>query len=656
MKNLFLFLLLFPTLLFSQSFTTLKTTNPKAKQYYEEGRKLVFAGNDQKALKAFADALKADPIFIDAQVQYAGTQYNMGALPEAEAGLQRALTLSTEHEPKIYYTLGNIQMKLEKYDAAAVSFENYTKAKNTIPELLPKAQKYAADCAFIAQAIQHPVPFEPKSLGELVNTPNSEYLPSLTADGEMLVYTQRIGAEEVIELSKKIDGVWQKGVSVPELEMEGNIGATCISADGKTLVFAANVLHKGFGSFDLYYSQNHNGTWSKPRNMGAPINTPAWESQPSLSADGNTLYFASDRAGGYGTSDLWVSHKVNGHWTEPQNLGKEINTPLGEQAPFIHPDGQTLYFTSSGHPGMGQDDLFYTRLDSTGVWGKPVNLGYPINTKDSEGTLTISLDGKTAYFGRGKLVSPKDAPRKIDYDLYSFELYAEARPLPVTYVKVTVTDALTKQAIQGAILEYSDLANGKLLFSALADENGQALSCLVFGKNYALHVSQKNYAFQSENFNLSQSNSLDKPFLKQIGLTPLAPSAPSSVTTTPTSTSSTTSSVTSPIVLHNVFFETGSASLRQESLSELLQLKSLLDERPTMHIRIQGHTDNVGSDADNQILSEKRAKAVMDYLIQQGVNADSLSYKGFGKTQPVDTNDTSEGRQNNRRTEFVILQ
>ena len=236
MKNLIISLFLFPAVLFSQSFNTLKTTNPKAKQYYEEGRKLVFAGNDQKALKAFADALKADPIFIDAQVQYAGTQYNMGALPEAEAGLQRALTLSTEHEPKIYYTLGNIQMKLEKYDAAAVSFENYIKAKNTIPELLPKAQKYAADCAFIAQAIQHPVPFEPKSLGELVNTPNSEYLPSLTADGEMLVYTQRIGAEEVIELSKKIDGVWQKGVSIPELEMEGNIGATCISADGKTLV------------------------------------------------------------------------------------------------------------------------------------------------------------------------------------------------------------------------------------------------------------------------------------------------------------------------------------------------------------------------------------------------------------------------------------
>jgi len=368
-RNLVFVFVCLPFYLFCQSFTTAKTVSPKAKQYYDEGKKLLYAGSEQKALKSFGEALKVDPSFIDAQIQYAGVQYNMGALAEAEGSLQKALGLSNEYEPKLYYTLGMIQMKQEKYEAAAVSFERYTQAKKTIPELLPKAKKYAADCAFIGRATKNPVPYNPVSLGELVNTPNSEYLPSLTADGETLVYTERIGSQEYIYTSKKVGGIWQKGIPIDDFDIDGNVGATCISADGNMLVFAADVKQGGYGSFDLYYSEKENGKWSKPKNIGAPVNTAAWESQPSLSADGNSLYFASDRPGGFGSADIWVSHRQNGRWGEPQNLGPKINTAGAEQAPLIHADGQTLYFTSAGHPGMGEEDLFYARLDSAGNWG-----------------------------------------------------------------------------------------------------------------------------------------------------------------------------------------------------------------------------------------------------------------------------------------------
>jgi outer membrane protein OmpA-like peptidoglycan-associated protein len=601
---------------------------------------------------------------VDAYTVLAGTHLELKNYVLAEKYLQDAITLAPDYDPKAYFFLGQIQMELDKYKEAATNFDICAKSPKISATRLRDAKKFAADALFTDYAMQHPVPYQPKSLGNLINTKFQEYLPSLTADGETLVYTVVINRQEDLYASKRVDSVWQRGTPLNNINTEDNEGGQCISADGRFLVFTGCQRPDGKGQCDLYYSYLINGKWSEPLNMGAPINTTSWESQPSLSADGNTLYFSSDRPGGKGGYDLYQSHRTEGgKWSIPTNLGDTLNTEFNDQAPFLHQDGQTLFFTSDGHPGMGKNDLFLSRLDPlTGTWGKPQNLGYPINTKESDGTLVVSLDGKTAYFARGKKAmtagiplagQDKEGMLKIpnDFDLYSFDLYPEVRPKPVTYLKATIVDATTQQPITSAKLEFIDLVTGKVVIKSYSNEAGEALACLPFGKDYAMNVTKANYVFHSDNFNLSDSGTFKKPFTRKVSLQAiLKPSA------RPTTNGQQPATNAQPIVLKNVFFETGIATLRQESKSELNRLKTLLEENPSMKIRIQGHTDNVGNDAANQTLSENRAKSVYDFLIQNGIPSTRLSYKGFGKTQPIDTNDTDSGRQNNRRTEFVVVE
>ena len=275
-----------------------------------------------------------------------------------------------------------------------------------------------------------------------------------------------------------------------------------------------------------------------------------------------------------------------------------------------------------------------------------MNLGYPINTKANEGALIVSLDGKTAFFATDKKLSAAElentAPLKGDADIYQFELYEEARPNLVTYVKAKVYDAKTKQPLV-AIAEISELGNEEEFMKVRTDEDGTFLLCLTAGKNYALNVNKQQYLFYSDNFALANVNNLEKPYLLDIPLIPIE------------ATLSTEEEESQPIVLKNVFFETASAQLKSESEIELNKLKALLDQNPEMHVQINGHTDNVGQDEDNLKLSEARAKAVYTYLTNAGISASRLQFKGFGETRPIATNDTAEGRQQNRRTEFVPI-
>jgi outer membrane protein OmpA-like peptidoglycan-associated protein len=397
------------------------------------------------------------------------------------------------------------------------------------------------------------------------------------------------------------------------------------------------------GNFDLYYARQENGSWQDPERLPAPVNTGGFESQPTLSADGNLLLFVSDREGGFGRLDLWATRRnPDGSWRDPQNLGDMINTPLNEQAPFFHPDGQTLYFMSKGHPGMGQYDLFLARLKPDGSWGRPHNLGYPINTANNEGALIVSLDGKTAYFDTDQLGPTARTQEMGNADLYTFDLYPEARPQPATYVEATVRDAATKRPLQ-AKLEFVRLNTQKIHQQGQTDERGQFLVVLPMGQDYALNVSKEGYLFHSENFALSEPTDLTEPYQLIIELRPV-PETDISV-----------EKPSAPVVLRNVFFASGSAELKQESIPELNQLKSFLEDNPERGIIINGHTDNVGEEADNLALSEARAKAVRDYLASHGINPIRLGYKGYGESRPVATNETPEGRALNRRTEFEIV-
>lgn len=635
-------LLLFFQTGFSQNYTTVNSTSPKALAAFENSQQYLRQGDPARALRALDQALDIDSNFIEARLTWAEAHFDAGHWTEAERGFEAVMRLNPSFHPSVPFNLALAEWRQDKYTEAHSHIDNFLKSGIKDATLMYKAQRLAENCLFAAAAVKNPAPFNPRSVGNGVNSTSDEYLPSLTADGNTMIFTRRDDYDENFYSSTlQPDGAWGKAQYLEGVNTTQNEGAQTISADGSWLVFTAcNRRNDGSqGSCDLYWSQQKNDTWTKPTPFSNAINSTDWDAQPSISPDGKTLFFSSTRPGGQGGKDLWFASRLpGGKWTVPENLGPGINTRAEEQTPFLHADGQTLYFTSDGLPGMGENDLYFVRKNPDGSWGTPQNLGYPINTKASEGTLMVSLDGKTAYFAALR----PDGNGSID--IYAFDLPAYARPQPVTYAKAKVTDASTGNAIV-ANVEFTDLKTGQVFVSARTKPDGTFLVCLPAGKDYALNVSKEKYLFHSENFNLLKTASFEKPFLLDIALQPITGSDEATATAPAPS---------KPVVLRNVFFETGSAALLPESTSELNHLVSLLKESPTLRIQINGHTDDQGDDASNQTLSESRAKAVLDYLVKNGIEAGRLRFKGFGENKPVDTNTTNEGRAKNRRTEFLV--
>ncbi|MBX2929842.1 MAG: PD40 domain-containing protein [Saprospiraceae bacterium] len=645
-KILWLCIVLLPASLFAQEAVTRKTANPKALKAFEKALESSKADNRADAFKQVEGALKESPGFVDALLLRAAMRFDLGDLPAAEADFKKALGLAPNYDARAWYQLGICLLRQEKFGEAAPAFERFLQSDNRSESLRQRAGRYAADARFAAVAIQNPVPFDPEPLSDSINTPMPESLPSLTADGGMLVFTRIVDRQEDFYYSLRLpDGEWAKAQPVEGINTPFNEGAQSISADGRTLVFNACNTPDGLGSCDLYISYLKNGRWSRPQNLGEPVNTKWLERQPNLSADGKVIVFSSDRPGGHGGRDLWLTRlQPDDRWSTPVNLGSVINTAGNEDCPFFHADGQTLYFMSDGHPGMGGFDLFLSRIQPDGRPGAPENLGYPINTPANEGALIVSLDGTTAYFtsdARDARAKPGDNPAGINTDLFFFAMPPHLRPEPVTYVKAVVRDAHSRRPLQ-AKADLFSLPDDRLLQSDRIGEDGSFLYCLPAGRNYALHVSHEGYLFHSEHFQLDTSGTPDQPFVLDIALSPV--SAPGE-----------TPAGAAPVVLHNIFFNTGSAQLLPASKAELERLLAFLNEHPALRIQINGHTDSVGADETNQLLSEQRAKAVHDYLLSGGIAPERLRYKGFGESSPMDTNDTPEGRRKNRRTEFVLF-
>jgi outer membrane protein OmpA-like peptidoglycan-associated protein len=385
----------------------------------------------------------------------------------------------------------------------------------------------------------------------------------------------------------------------------------------------------GLGNCDLYFSAFNNGKWSEPYNLGAPVNTNHWESTPSISADGKTLFFSSSRPGGYGGKDIWLTRlNDKNKWTEPVNLGSVINTEGDEMSPFIHFDGKTLYFASDGRVGMGGFDLFVSRMKDDSTWTEPQNLGYPINTFNDEMGLIIESGGQKAYYS-----SVRDKSR--GKDIFSFNLYEAVRPNPVSYIKGKVYDKMTGRLLK-AEYELINLSTGKIIIKNVTDDTGNFLVCLPSGYNYGINVSKPGYLFYSENFMLEGIHTASKPYIKKIVLNPAI--------------------VGEKMQLSNVFYEIDSWQLKKESITELDNLVSLLSENSNLVMEIGGYTDSTGSEQYNMALSEKRALSVVNYLIKRGISSDRLKYKGYGNTSPLGDNVTSEGRKLNRRTEAKIVE
>lgn len=629
----------------AQKVITKRDITGQLKEQYDKAHSLSFSERYDEALKHVYAAIRIDSGFIDGHILLGSIFYDTGKYDEAILSYKKALSLSAAYQPRVWYQLAMCEMRKELYEEAARHFDNFIKIEPENANLKERATGHLVTSKFRAYALANPVPFNPSRLSDSVNSNNPEYLPTLTVDGENLLFTRIVNGREDFYYSKKRPGGgWGMAVPLAGVNTAQNEGAQTVSADGRTLAMTACERENSLGSCDIYLASMENGKWKPASNIGAPVNSIFWDSQPSLSSDGKTLYFSSNRRGGAGGKDIWVAYKDSkGRWSTPLNLGKIINTNGDEQSPFIHPDGKTLYFMSDGHPGMGGSDIFFSRKNKEGTWSKPQNLGYPINTKANEGALFVSLDGATAYFNSDQLDTEKrDRAWKRNSDLFSFDLHEAARPLPVTYVKAVVKDALTKQPLQVA-LSMLDVAADSVLIEAQTTEDGSFLACLPVGDNYSLYLSKPGYFFHSEFFELKELSSVKEPFLLEIEMYPIV-------------SEKTDGDKVKPIVLKNVFFETGSAVLLPESKTELDKLKKLLEENPALGIKINGHTDNVGAETDNQVLSEARAKAVQDYLAQNGIDPSRLSHAGYGESQPVSDNETPEGRRQNRRTEFVVIE
>ncbi len=607
---------------------------PAIEQIYMEGLAKAQAGKLEEAIPLFKQVIQLDSNFANGYLSLAGVYSQQKNYELANKNYGIGIYKDTNRH-NLYYLPYSINLAgAGRFDDALAAVNRYL-SNPRLGENSRKAGEYRQRCysfaVELASQSKSPVfQFNPVNAGAGINTREAEYFPSLTIDGAELVFTRRVGnANEDFYSSQRIDSSWGPSKPLPgNVNTPQNEGAQMISLDGQWLVFTGCSRPDGWGSCDIYISYLTPEGWSEAINLGGRVNSDQWDSQPCLSADKRELYFASRRFGGLGGSDLYVSRiQPDGTWGVPENLGPGINTAGDESTPFLHADNQTLYFTSNGLPGYGEDDIFMSRRGPKGVWSVPVNLGYPINTIDKEGSLFIAPDARTAYFTSDRVEGYGSL------DIYWFELPEAVRPHKTLWVKGTVTDEKTSKGLP-SVIELIDLSTRQTISRVQTNEKGDYLVTLPVGKDYAFNVNRKGYLFYSDNFFLKESEK-DTAYEKNIRLRPIEKDA--------------------VIVLKNIFFDVNKFDLRAESQAELDKLVTLLKENPGLYIQINGHTDAVGNAASNQKLSENRAAAVVKYLVEQGIQATRLTYKGFGATQPLASNDTEEGKAQNRRTEMKVV-
>jgi outer membrane protein OmpA-like peptidoglycan-associated protein/tetratricopeptide (TPR) repeat protein len=609
--------------------------NKKATQFYDQAMQRIDDGNIILAAGLLKQAVAADKNYADAYLSLGAIYGKFKNYKTSILNYEKAFEIDSNYtlDYKLAYS---IQLAgIGEFEKALVAvnellFKKPPKNLTSLESAKKRKQSYDFAIEYAKNNLIKNYVFAPKNAGANINSNESEYLPSLTIDGKELMFTRRInGINEDFYSSKYNAGQWQ-----PAKALEGNINTPMseagqnISSDGQLLVFTANNRADSYGNYDLYLATATPQGWSDAVNLGGRLNSDQWDAQPCLSPDKKDLYFASRRLGGMGGKDIYVCHQqTNGRWGSPENLGPTINTPGDDECPFIHSDNQTLYFVSNGWPGYGGDDLFISRKGFDNAWKKPTNLGYPINTIEDEGTLFVAADGKTAYYASDRSDS------KGGYDIYSFELRDDIRPYKTLWVTGQVTDKKTARGLI-AYVELTDLATKQTITHVQTDEKGNYFFTLPVGKDYSFNVNQKGYLFYSDNF-LMANHSPDSIYQKNIALLAIENNA--------------------SIVLKNIFFDINKFEIKPTSGAELEKLIRLLKDNPTLKIEISGYTDNAGKPTDNLVLSNNRAKAVVNYLVSKSVPLQRLTAKGYGEAKPIGDNKTEEGRTLNRRTEMKVV-
>jgi len=615
---------------FSQNF--LSSTNTKALNAYEKGLLALKERNIEKAFSEFEEAIERDKLFAEPYFQLGKLYEQNRQFGNAILNYEKAVNaqektsvseIASQQAGQLYLQKGDYQKALVFLERGigAVTLSNQKRYKIRIE-----------NCKFALAAILKPLVINPLELPKTVNRFQSQYFPVLTADRETLIYTGNEDNDENIYVTSIKDKNWTEPVSISDkINTKENEGTASISADGRTLVFTACGGRKGFGSCDLFITYKQGNNWTSPQNLGTGVNSPEWESQPSLSADGRTLYFVSDRNGSLGKRDIWVSKLDSSNtWEKATNLGKPVNTIEDDLSPFIHANGKTLFFASEGHVGMGGLDLYFTEIQQN-KWNNPENLGYPLNTFEDQVALFVTSDGKKAYYALER--DQEDKYRRAKIVEIEVPESLQAKFKATSFLKGIVYDAQTKQKLQ-ADIELIALKNNELVSKISSDaQTGTFTSVLTIGGDYAVFVSKKGYFFKSLNFDFSDKIGIDK--VMDIPLEPIKKEGKE--------------------ILNNIFFDSAKWDLKLESTVELDKLVALLKANPDLPIEISGHTDDVGKDADNLILSQKRAKSVVDYLAKKGLSVLKIKAEGYGKSRPYLPNSSDENRKLNRRIEVKFL-
>lgn len=599
--------------------------------------------DNAEALTYLDEATKQSPDFIEAWLFKADVLHQMGNTNREIEAYQKAIAIDANYFANVHFNLANAYLSIGSYEKALEKYKDFLKLPKISGRNQNLAEKRIENCQFAIRSIANPVDFKPINLGDNVNSTFDEYWPSLTADESLLVFTRLITEskksnevnlkpQEDFYVSHWIDSLWLPAKPLSEIiNTKNNEGAQSITADGKYMYFTACDRADSYGRCDIYYSVRQGNFWSKPINVGRPVNSKDWEAQPSVSADGRELYFVSNRKSGKGNMDIWHSSLIEilpdgkQRWTQPINLS--INSSSNEMSPFIHAGNQYLVFSADGLTGMGGYDLFKTERKADRNWSEPVNLGYPINTYSDEIGLIINAKGDKAYFSSDRLEGKGK-------DVFSFDLPPALQPQPVAWLKGNVLDAKSQKPISASLL-LIDLQTQDTITQIQSDgQDGSYLVCLPAGKEYLFSVSAPNYLFYSDHFAMLNGQEKSKPQRFNIYLNRIEKGR--------------------EIVLRNVFFEIDSWELLDKSIMELNHLFDLLIAQPKLKIEIAGHTDNTGSQAHNLILSENRAKTVCNFLISKGIDAQRLTFKGYGSSQPLSDNTSEEQRALNRRTEFKV--
>ena len=591
---------------------------------------------DYKEAKVVISGLKEHPVFISFKSEIFWLE---GDNKNAKKYANEVLYQCEDQFPVIYYILSEISFQ-EKDFVSSYSFLKKSIEFGLEGAYLENAEIFLPRVKVLSEIISNPVDYDPKVITG-ISTEYDEYLPAVSPDQDFILFTRRYlkkgidiitpSFQEEFIISTSRNNLFDEGIPLPSpFNIEDNEGGGSMSIDNKLLLFTkCSKVSGNYNNCDIFFSTKNKGQWGEIQSFNKKIcPTYSWESQPSLSSDGNMIIFASDRDGGYGGVDLYEIRKNNfGEWSDPINLGPKINSANNEKSPFLHADGKTLFFASDNFPSLGGYDIFFSRKDSLGNWQNPENIGYPINTSFNEISLFVTTDGKKAIFASNNLEGVGG------WDLYSFDLHEAAKPERVFMLKGVVLDE-KGQVINDLEIEIKNLKTKEI--RKIKVENGNYATALTLAANddVLITIKKEGYAFNSQ-YVSHKDTTYKSPTELDFKLRDIVEGE--------------------SFVLNSIYFDLDSYEINSVTEKIIIEFADYLKLNKSLMISINGYTDDIGEQNYNQKLSENRAFSVYNELISNGVSSDRLEYKGFGESNPKNQNLSESERKLNRRTEFYVL-